>query len=55
MDFNVVLMALSVISTLAPYLMYTWVYKWPRSMSRYLNQKQLIAIAQYTKLFAVPQ
>lgn len=51
MGFYEVSMALSVFSTLFPYLLYTWVYKWPRSLSRYLNQKQFIAVAQYTKLF----
>ena len=43
-------MAMSVFLTLSPYLLYTWAYKWPRSLSRFLTQKQFIAIAQYAKL-----
>ena len=50
MDYNHVLMAGSVITTLFPYIMYTVAYKCPRFVQRYLTQKQFIAVAQYTKL-----
>ena len=55
---DLTLVILCALATLLPYPFYTWAYKWPRSLYRYVDQKHFVTIAQYTKLlnvaFALP-
>ncbi|OHT08737.1 hypothetical protein TRFO_04841 [Tritrichomonas foetus] len=44
------LMAISIFTTLIPYVLYAVTFKFPNFIRRYLNQKQIIQISQYLKL-----
>jgi len=44
---------ISVITTIVPYWFYTWVYKYPKSFSRFMTQKQFIHFAQINKLVGI--
>lgn len=41
---------ISIVSTFAPYFFYAWVYKYPRSFSRFFTQKTLIKASTWNKI-----
>jgi hypothetical protein len=47
------LMAISMALMVLPYAMYTWAFKYPRSLSRFVTQHQLVQFAQYAKLICM--
>jgi hypothetical protein len=44
---------ISIVFTLFPYILYTWAYRFPASLSRVLTQRQLVEIAQWMELICV--
>jgi hypothetical protein len=46
-------MATSMVLMVLPYATYTWAFKYPRSISRFVTQPQLVELAQYAKLICI--
>ena len=48
-----IFMGLSILTTLFPYVLYAFTFKYPKFVSRFLNQKQIIHLSQALKLIDV--